>query len=273
MSAAITKIKQQKTRSLEAILETIVGKVYIRFGKLLNPLRFTVNKKPVKVFHERKWEHIFAIYQCFYKQQYELPRPLFVEEYHKAFLEARYGSIVASGRRPLIVDCGANIGASAVWFSGRYPEAKIVAIEPAPDNIRLLRRNVAEFDVDVVEAAVGLADGHSFLDASITDALGQRVAVDGGGTQVQVLSLSTIVGRHNDTVPFFLKVDIEGAEKTLFEGGWEILDRFPIIALEPHDFCIPGDRISSAFFRYHASRGRDFLFANENIFSIKYESS
>ena len=35
-----------------------------------------------------------------------------------------------NGKRPLIVDAGANIGASAAFFAMTYPTAKIVAIEP-----------------------------------------------------------------------------------------------------------------------------------------------
>jgi FkbM family methyltransferase len=38
------------------------------------------------------------------------------------------------GQTPLILDLGANIGASAVWFAVRYPAAHIVAFEPHPDN-------------------------------------------------------------------------------------------------------------------------------------------
>ena len=33
----------------------------------------------------------------------------------------------------LIIDCGANVGASVAWLSARYPEAHILAVEPAPE--------------------------------------------------------------------------------------------------------------------------------------------
>lgn len=50
-------------------------------------------------------------------------------------MDRLYQEILDSGRQPLIIDCGANIGCSALWFSARYPKSHIFAIEPAPDNL------------------------------------------------------------------------------------------------------------------------------------------
>ena len=48
-------------------------------------------------------------------------------------------------------------------FSARYPEAHIVAVEPAPDNFALLRKNCAGLDVDLREAGIGAVDGTARL--------------------------------------------------------------------------------------------------------------
>lgn len=42
----------------------------------------------------------------------------------------------------LVLDCGANIGASTLWLTERYPEARVLAVEPDPRNFWLLQRNV-----------------------------------------------------------------------------------------------------------------------------------
>src|SRR5476649_1813666 len=48
-------------------------------------------------------------------------------------------------RNDVIVDAGANVGASALWFLGAAPDARIVCFEPAAHNYRCLSRNLASF--------------------------------------------------------------------------------------------------------------------------------
>jgi hypothetical protein len=92
------------------------------------------------VFEHRRWSQsdALAIQQCFTEAQYDLPSGT-----HGVLIDKTYDDIIASGRQPLILDCGANIGASVAWFSVRYPKAHIVAVEPAPENFALLSRNAA----------------------------------------------------------------------------------------------------------------------------------
>jgi len=55
-----------------------------------------------------------------------------------------------------IVDLGANIGCSAVYFAEKYPAVRILAVEPDQDNYWLLTRNVEQFKgrVTCIRAAV-----------------------------------------------------------------------------------------------------------------------
>jgi len=66
---------------------------------------------------------------------------------HDAALRRYYERIVADGRQPLIIDCGANIGCASVWFATQYPKARILAVEPDPDNFRMLVRNSKPYAV------------------------------------------------------------------------------------------------------------------------------
>jgi len=64
----------------------------------------------------------------------------------------------AQGKKPLIIDAGANIGAVTVYFALKMPSARIVAIEPAADNFAVLERNTAGLDAElrsVLPAASG----------------------------------------------------------------------------------------------------------------------
>ena len=50
-----------------------------------------------------------------------------------------------AGASPLIVDLGASVGLSAIWFAQVWPFATVLAIEPHEENFRLLQRNVARY--------------------------------------------------------------------------------------------------------------------------------
>ncbi|MBR1580133.1 MAG: FkbM family methyltransferase [Selenomonadaceae bacterium] len=54
-----------------------------------------------------------------------------------------------------ILDCGGNIGTSAVFFANYYPTAKIVAVEPDAGNFQLLSINTRFYpNVECVNAAL-----------------------------------------------------------------------------------------------------------------------
>ena len=52
-----------------------------------------------------------------------------------------------------IIDGGANIGLSSIYFKNRYKDAKIIAIEPDADNVEILKANVSKYDNIFVKQA------------------------------------------------------------------------------------------------------------------------
>ncbi len=230
---------------------------------------YEINGRCVTVAHRRTDVDMAVLEQCFDAGQYEIPEGM---PRYRSRAEAFYDRILASGGSPLIVDCGANIGASVAWFAARYPRAHIVAVEPAADNIELLRRNCCVYDVDLRAAAVGPYDGETFLsDPGAGTWAYQTVDAPDAGYRVPVVSIGTILREKPAPryAPFVLKLDIEGAEKTLFADGAAI-DHFPVVIVEPHDWLFPGHQTAAGFFRFHHETGRDFCFHVENIFSIAY---
>jgi len=67
-----------------------------------------------------------------------------------------------------------------------------------------------------------------------------------------------------------LKVDIEGAEKSLFAGPASVLGIGPPIVMEPHDWLFPGDvSLRMSFQISFPARGRELMpFKDENVASI-----
>ena len=185
-----------------------------------------------------------------------------------ADIRAQYKAILASGQKPLIIDCGGNIGLASLYFKDQFPEARIVAVEPDPGNFQLMKENISQSDMVAVNAAVGSVAGRGrVVDPGHGDC-GRRVERDSDGDTLFV-SIDDLISDHGDgAVPFLIKVDIEGFERELFAGPTEWLDRFYLAVIELHDWMMPRSGSSGAFLTAVAPLDRDFLFRGENVFSI-----
>jgi FkbM family methyltransferase len=128
-----------------------------------------------------------------------------------------------------ILDLGANIGASVLWFRRRYPDAEIHAVEPDARSLEKLRRNVADLPAVTVHAvALAGEDGtRAFYEAERgwSSSLLAEAAWGGHAETVTTLTLDALVrdrvGR--DRVDL-LKLDVEGAE-------WEVFPRLRLAEL------------------------------------------
>ena len=138
--------------------------------------------------------------------------------------------------RPLIVDAGAHIGCASRWFAQAFPDARVIALEPEFENYKLLVRNAAGFDIHpYLTGLVGtpgiirVADRDRGTWGCRTERVDtyERGAVT-GVTMAQVLDGQKLA-------PFVVKIDIEGAERDVFEGDVSWLDRVPVVIIEMHD--------------------------------------
>jgi FkbM family methyltransferase len=180
--------------------------------------------------------------------------------------------LTQSGKTPLIVDAGANIGASAVYFAYSFAGARIVAIEPERGNFDLLAANTADLPVECLHAALAASVGRLNVVDPGEGHWGYRTTSETAGAEldsVETVTMNDIYRRYADSaLPFIAKIDIEGAESELFAANTEWVDRTPVIIIELHDWMMPGQANSSAFLKCIAGRNRDFVYFGENVFSI-----
>jgi FkbM family methyltransferase len=205
--------------------------------------------------------------QVFLEEDYDL-RPL-----------PRYGEIAQTYRElsrrgtPLIVDLGANIGLSPLYFAMTWPEAKVVGLEPDPGNFVLFRENVAGVaNIEAVQAgAASRATMLNIVDPSAGKNAFRTAVGEGGKVTVEGRTIGAIVEeyRAKGCLPFAIKIDIEGAEAELFSGDYDWVDEFPLIMIELHDWLFPGEGTSRPFLRAIAEKDRDFVYLDENVFSIR----
>jgi FkbM family methyltransferase len=173
-----------------------------------------------------------------------------------------------------IIDLGANIGLSAVYFKTKYPNAQVIAVEPEVHNYDLMVKNISGFkNVHSLCNAIWYED----KDLGIFDAgrgeYGFRV-VEPQGNQVGTtagITISDIVKKYNLQSIDILKVDIEGAEKELFTYNYkEWLPKVKCIMIELHDGDHPG--CTPAFFRAIADRDFIMFCHGENVI-IKFNDT
>lgn len=151
----------------------------------------------------------------------------------------------------LIIDAGANVGYASVFFADRYPNAKVLAIEPESANFALLNRNAAPYENIVpIHAAlwhcqerIAISDPGKGAWAFRTSALSHaRETVE----HVQGVTVQQIIEEHDVSQIDLLKIDIEGAEKQVFEHSCNWIERVQMIVVELHDRFAPG--CTTAFF-------------------------
>ncbi len=185
-----------------------------------------------------------------------------------AWIRAAYERTLAAGEVPLIVDCGANIGLSALYFASHLPKAKIIGIEPARDNVEVARLNTAHVPlIEIVEAAV--YDSMASLEIADLDAdkCAYRVqaASDGSETSVAAVTIDDIMQRHGAKRNLIVKVDIEGGEHALFRSNTSWLDRTDLLIVETHDWLFPGQGTSGTMFQAIAGRKFEVIQKGEYI--------
>jgi FkbM family methyltransferase len=134
-----------------------------------------------------------------------------------------------------VVDAGANVGFSAVFFACRFPQARIIAVEPQRENFRLLRRNVSYYpNVTPVEAAIWSRDTEVGLANPADRVDSYRYDPAAVGEPIQALSVPSLLNRFAVDIVDVLKVDIEGAEKELFAARPSWVNRVRMFIVELH---------------------------------------
>ena len=147
-----------------------------------------------------------------------------------AEIESKYAHRAPAVRRgDIVLDCGANIGVFT-RYALEHGAARVVAIEPAPDNLECLRRN-AGHDTRVVIYPKGVWDKEDVLtlhESDATSAMDSFVSTENThpGPRIPLTTVDRIVSELNLPRVDFIKMDIEGAESHALRGARQTLARF-----------------------------------------------
>ncbi len=136
-----------------------------------------------------------------------------------------------------IIDLGANVGYASIYFSNRFPNARIFAIEPEENNYRIAKKNTAPYkNVQLEKGAIWhKSEQINLIDKGYGEA-SYMVEKGDGVNPIRAYTIKEVMQMMNVQHIDILKVDIEGTEKELFESGYEEwLPLTKVLITETHD--------------------------------------
>ncbi|MDX2108628.1 MAG: FkbM family methyltransferase [Verrucomicrobiota bacterium] len=171
-----------------------------------------------------------------------------IPTFYQVFLNKEYDFTVVKSPK-VIIDAGANIGMASIYFANRYPDAKIIALEPEQSNFKLLETNVAPYpNVVPVHAAlwhkneeINLVDPSLGKWGFMTEAKNASERSTGDVRHaVKAMTIDRLMHSYSLERIDILKVDIEGAEREVFSDSSAWIENVDAIIIELHERMKPG---------------------------------
>lgn len=131
----------------------------------------------------------------------------------------------------IVVDIGANIGYDTVLFADKVgKKGKVIAIEPDPTNFEILQKNIKEnklFNVVAVQAALGDVNKKMKIYESEENFGDHRMWEEKGRNSKDVFCrrLDDLLKELEYEKIDFIKMDVQGFEEKVIEGGKEIIKK------------------------------------------------
>lgn len=177
---------------------------------------------------------------------------------HVAMSSLAFGEYdhIDASRVRFIVDAGAHIGTASIALARRFPQSQILAIEPEEENFQILQENVGRFDnIRPLKLALWGSSGTLPISDRDSGPWGYTVAQSRQpstptGQLAQCVTVDELMNEFAWPEIDILKMDIEGAEKSVFEHSDSWIRRVKVLAVELHDRIVPGSGDSL----YHAVR-------------------
>ena len=131
-----------------------------------------------------------------------------------------------------MIDAGAYIGDTSVYFLSKYPGLKVLALEPNPDSIPCAKENLLPYGERAQLLEKGLYGEECLLHLS---GLETGATISSSGTPMECTTVDVVMKQYGIEEIDILKMDIEGAEVSVFESdtsGW--LCKVKLILIETH---------------------------------------
>jgi len=144
-----------------------------------------------------------------------------------------------------IVDIGAYIGDSALWFSHQYPNSTIYAFEPNSENFNFLSQNIKlnyTHRIKIFPTAVTSKSTSISFHTDTHNSAGHLISINNKSLipNARSLGFSEFIRIHKIKKIDILKLDCEGSEyDIIFNTPRYIFAKIDNIILEFHDYLNP----------------------------------
>jgi len=186
--------------------------------------------------------------------------------FYQVFLNGEY-SITYDFEPKVIIDCGANVGFAAFYFKNKFPNAKIISIEPDATNFEFLQKNTKNYsDIFCLKGAVWNKDTNIVIKDFGYGSWGFMIEESLNPTKdtVKAYTIDQLMEQFDLDQIDILKIDIEGSERELFESNFEKwLGKTKVIIIELHDNLRKGS--SKSFFKALSNYDFSLHLSGENI--------
>ena len=235
-----------------------VGIIKLLYRFLLNPKQYNVLREMFRISRLERYRQFRT--RILKHDLLAIDSRSFLAGYREIFENEIY-RFRSGNHYPLILDCGANIGLSVIYFKRLYPDARIIAFEPDEKSIEALKYNITSFgfkDVQIIELAVSFIDGEAQFFQEGAD--GSRIATTTDKENIKKIKTTRLAGYLNQRVDF-LKIDIEGMEYEVLKDCQDKLKNVKNLFVEYHSFSKNKQKldeilaiIKQAGFRYYVSQ-------------------
>ncbi|MFN5145927.1 MAG: FkbM family methyltransferase, partial [Bacteroidota bacterium] len=215
---------------------------------------------------------------CYRSSRYQSDiyiRDKFADKYtfKQVFLEDQYNF-----KFPLtpstMLDGGANIGLASVYFAHRFPNTKIVAVEPNEENFKMILKNTVNYP-NVFAKQGGIWNDNKRLaiidKAAYDNSFMVTEVAENTSDSLPAFSIHSIMQEQGWSTLDVLKLDIEGSEKEVFEKNVEEwLPHTRMLIIEVHDNMRKGaaKSVFAAISKYDftfSMHHENLVFINQNL--------
>ena len=168
--------------------------------------------------------------------------PSDIQVFTQVFIQQEY-NVRIDKEIKTIIDCGANIGLASLFFLSKFPDARIIAIEPEENNFHILKQNLKYYK-NVTCIKKGLWNKAANLEI-IDNGWGEAGFVIEESPipsekTIQAISIEEIIDQFHLSEIDILKIDIEGSEEQVFLNASKWINKINIIFCEIHENLKPG---------------------------------